>query len=59
MVPSPSGQSHRQALVRDHCVPVHSKVVDWLAFDLGVGPSSTVATHDPDEQSVPNLYQAV
>ena len=59
MVRSGRTQSHRQLLVRDHCVPVQSKVVDLTALSLGVGPSVTDATHEPDEQSVVNSYHAV
>jgi hypothetical protein len=58
MVRSGNVQSQRQLLVRDHCVPVHSKVVDFAALSLGAGPSTIDATQDPEEQSVANRYQA-
>lgn len=58
-VPSPRPQSHRQLFVRDHCEPVQSNLVDWAALPFGVGPSMTLATQAPDEQSVANLYHAV
>ena len=59
IVPSGRVQSHRQLFDRDHCDPVHVKVVDCVALPLGVGPSSTEAIQLPDEQSVDILYDAV
>ena len=58
-VPSPSWQSHRHELDRDHCDPVHSNEVDRGTLSLGVGPSVAVAIQVPDEQSVLNSYHAV
>ena len=55
MVRSGSRQSHRQLLVRDHCVPVQSNFVESVTLVLPAGPSTTEATQVPDEQSVLNL----
>ena len=42
MVRSGSTQSHRHEFVRDHCVPVQSKLVDFAALSFG----------DPDQVAV-------